>query len=120
MRSVTAVVGLELACLAVVAGCSASPDPRLVAAGRDAYLAEGCTACHGRERQGGSMGPDLRRVRRHWSAGELVDYLANPAVRRQQEPRLQRLSRQYATQMPAFATMGEERRRALAEFLVSR
>ncbi len=106
--------------LVVLAGCGASLDPKLVSAGRDAYLAEGCPACHGRQREGGSMGPDLRRVRRHWAADELADYLADPASHRQREARLQRLSRRYSAHMPAFATLPEERRAALAAYLLSR
>jgi len=117
---VTAFRSLLLAGAAILAGCAASPDSKLVSQGREVYVAEGCPACHGRERQGGSMGPDLRRVRRNWSVDELVDYLADPAVHRQREPRLQRLSRRYSAQMPAFAALPEARRRALAAYLSSR
>jgi len=120
MRSLTTLILIGSAFLAVLAGCATSPDPELVSEGREVYLAEGCAACHGRERQGGSMGPDLRRVRRHWSADELAKYLADPASHRQQQARLQRLSRRYAAQMPSFAALPEERRAALAAYLWSR
>lgn len=106
--------------LVVLAGCGASLDPKLVSAGRDAYLAEGCPACHGRQGEGGSMGPDLRRAGRHWNADGLSSYLADPTSHREREIRLQRLSRVYSAHMPAFATLPEDRRAALAAYLLSR
>lgn len=111
---------LTLAALFGMAGCGAALDPQLVTQGREAYLAEGCHACHGRQQEGTVMGPDLRKVSRHWQLEELTAYLADPASHRQRQARLERLSRRYSTQMPALATLPQERRLALATFLLSR
>ncbi|MEP0773357.1 MAG: cytochrome c [Acidobacteriota bacterium] len=111
---------LAVAVLLGLAGCGPALDPQLVAQGREAYVAEGCHACHGRHQGGTVMGPDLRKVSRHWKLEELTAYLADPASHRQQQARLERLSRRYSTQMPPLATLPEERRRALAAFLLSR
>lgn len=109
-----------LAAIFGFSGCGAALDPRLVTQGREAYVAEGCLACHGRQQEGTVMGPDLRKVSRHWQLEELTAYLADPASHRQQQGRLERLSRRYSTQMPPLATLPEDRRRALAAFLLSR
>lgn len=108
------------ACVLVLAACGASLDPAVVSQGREAYHAEGCPACHGRQREGGSMGPDVRRVRRHWSLEGLAAYLADPASHRQRKARLQRLNRLYSAHMPAFAGLPADRRTALAAYLLSR
>lgn len=66
------------------------------------------------------MGPDVRRVRRHWSLEGLAAYLADPASHRQREGRLQSLNRLYTAHMPAFAGLPADRRTALAAYLLSR
>lgn len=111
---------LALAALLGLAGCGPALDPQLVTRGREAYVAEGCHACHGRQQEGTAMGPDLRAVSRHWRLDELTAYLADPASHRQRQVRLERLSGRYSTQMPPLATLPEDRRRALAAFLLSR
>lgn len=64
----------------VLAGCGAALDAKPVHDARATYRAEGCLGCHGRQRSGASMGPDLRRVRRYWNSAELLEYLAAPAT----------------------------------------
>lgn len=100
--------------------CGVTLDPQLVEKGREAYQREGCAACHGRQGEGGPMGPDLRRLRRHWGVEELTAYLADPAGHRERDARLKRLGGSHGAHMPSFATLEAERRRALAAYLLSR
>jgi mono/diheme cytochrome c family protein len=119
-------------CLVIaVTACSGSPKPpeglnETQLAGWQAYVDLNCASCHGEAREGQRSGPALTGLSAHWTADELVGYLADPDASIKKISRLARIAGNYAVRMPGMSgkTPGyadkarEEKLRALAEYLL--
>ncbi len=86
-----------------------APDPKLVAAGEQAFKARNCLSCHKMSGKGGTLGPELTNEGTHqpdmnWQ----VEHLKNPA---KMTP---------GSSMPSFAHLKPDELNALAAYLISR
>ncbi len=72
-------------------------------AGWQAYVDLNCASCHGENREGKRSGPTLHGLVEHWSAEQLVSYLADPDAVVKANPRLAYKAEQYAIAMPAVS-----------------
>lgn len=108
-----------LAVTLLAAACVFSRDPG-GDEGERLFRLENCGICHGETGQGGPNGPTLRDLARHWTAERLVRFLADPDSFRTRDPRLEALSNAASNRMTPFAHLSEERRRRLAEYLLTR
>jgi len=103
-----AVVGM-CALVALSLGCGArqpTPPPGLdeaQLAGWRAYVDLNCASCHGESREGKRSGPPLNGLAEHWTAEQLVSYLADPDAVVRATPRLAYKAEQYAIAMPAVS-----------------
>lgn len=107
----------------VVLGCGESPEEQRRQAdvrriGSEIYAAESCGACHGADRRGGTSGPPLRKLARHWDEEGLISFLRNPPSRTSSDARLQELSRTYSAQMAGLPGASEDKLRTLARYLL--
>ena len=102
-------------CLA--AGCSPAADGADGVSGELLFRRQGCTQCHGTAGSGGSLGPPLLDVERHWTREELARYFADPRPFFDRKPHLGEISKRYASRMPAFST-AEDERLALADYVL--
>lgn len=92
------------------AGCAKSEGAKL-------YEAQGCSQCHGVNREGTEKGPPLESLRHLWSDESLETYLRNPQAFVQRDERLRALANRYQTVMPAFV-LADQSRKALVKFLL--
>ena len=105
---VPVVVGL-CALVALSLGCGPrqpTPPPGLTEAqltGWQAYVDLNCASCHGEGREGKRSGPPLKGLAEHWTAEQLVGYLADPDAVVKATPRLAYKAEQYAIAMPAVS-----------------
>jgi cytochrome c553 len=114
------VLGAAFALLVLACGSAGVPaeEAERVRRGRDVYSFEGCTSCHGRERQGTRSAPALAALRRHWSAAELTRYLRHPGAY-PRDRRLQRLAERFPAEMAGLPAAEAERLRDLVAYLLS-
>jgi mono/diheme cytochrome c family protein len=106
------VLALSCGSSAEVGGSPGAPPP--------AYVQAKCNACHGAEGGGGMLGPTLQGIAEHWTADELTEFIANPAPFVAERPRLREmLEIDYKMPMTANATLTEDERRALAEWVLA-
>jgi mono/diheme cytochrome c family protein len=95
-------------------------------AGWQAYVDLNCASCHGGNREGQRSGPALTGLADHWTADQLVDYLADPDAVVNATPRLAYKAEKYSIGMPSasakspgYATKARaEKLEALAEYLL--
>jgi mono/diheme cytochrome c family protein len=89
--------------------------------GAQLYASNICANCHGASLQGlPTLGPDLTGVKKHWkSAAELSKYFEDPREYALGDQRLREGLSKYTMKMPSYASMSEEDRLALAEWLLS-
>ena len=130
-RGVVGVLGLA-GIVGFSAGCGERapvPPPGLddaQLAGWRAYVDLKCASCHGEDREGKRSGPPLNGLAEHWSADQLVSYLADPEAVVKATPRLALKAERYAISMPAVSgkapgyadKANAETLRAIAEFML--
>ncbi|MGE5234830.1 MAG: c-type cytochrome [Acidobacteriota bacterium] len=111
--------------IAVAAGTLACAQPQArvsstgtASPGKQVYLADNCTGCHGSGRQGGTTGPPLWNLSGRWTEEALLRYLRDPYAYRQHDARLQQLYERFHVTMPAALTTSEMRLRELARYLL--
>ena len=92
----------------VALGCGGAPTPppglnEVQLAGWRAYVDLDCASCHGDAREGKRSGPPLEGLSEHWTAEELVHYLADPDAVVKANPSLAFKAEKYAIAMPAVS-----------------
>jgi mono/diheme cytochrome c family protein len=91
-----------------------------IAAGQALFDDWACAMCHGDNREGAEGGPPLRGLDAHWTVETLAEYISDPSVFVDEDPRLQKVSESYPdSEMPAFDVFPAEERRALAAYLLA-
>lgn len=131
LRSCGVVLGIG-GLVAITLGCGEGgpkPPPGLndtQLAGFRAYVDLNCASCHGEGREGKRSGPTLNGLAEHWTADQLVSYLADPEAVVEANPRLAYKAEKYAIAMPAVSGKAPGYRdkatpdtlRALAEYVL--
>jgi cytochrome c2 len=114
------VLGTAAVLAALACGRSGVPpgEAERVRRGREVYSFEGCTSCHGRERQGTRSAPALAALRRHWSADELTRYLRHPGAY-PKDRRMQRIAERFPAEMAGLPATDPGRLRDLVAYLLS-
>ena len=100
-----------------LASCSDAADAGPVD-GATLFNRNGCMACHGMNRQGGSLGPTLKGLAEHWSVEQLVAYLEDPKGYAAQDERLRVQGEAFRSPMPPYANLSVEERTTLAAWLL--
>jgi len=92
----------------------------MAAAGREAYEAESCGACHGATLGGSRTGPPLQGLASEFTEDELVSLLRDPARWVRDDARVARLAKRFPGRMSGLPAADEQRLRSLAAYLLSR
>ena len=128
----SAVVLAATICVVITQGCGERqliPPPGLnevQLAGWQAYADLNCASCHGEAREGKRSGPPLTGLADHWTADQLMNYLADPDAVVRANPRLAYKAEKYVIGMPKVSGKSPgysdkaqaERLRALAEYML--
>jgi cytochrome c2 len=72
------------------------------------YVSLGCAKCHGADREGMRSGPPLENLADRWQEATLIEYLREPKVFVESNPRLKYLDEQYPIAMPPYPKTPEE------------
>jgi mono/diheme cytochrome c family protein len=87
--------------------------------GKDLFVSNECTLCHGAEGIGKSAAPALRGLMQYWTKDELVKYFQDPAGVAKNIPRLAARRGNYPRMMPSFSDQPKSDLEKLAEYVLS-
>jgi len=108
----------------VFAGCrpewiGPKVDRAAVERGRLVWDAEECSACHGENGEGTTIGPSLSDVAEHWQDESLADFLKDPQGQLEDNPRLKELTSTYDVDMPGVRQADDDEVEDLVVFLLN-
>jgi cytochrome c553 len=115
-RCVSTLFAIAAIAVLFLAACGASgPEPGSPEA---LYVDTGCAKCHGPRGEGQRSGPPLDALSERWQQAELIEYLKDPKVFVESNPRLSYMVEQYPIAMLGYPDLPQEDLEKIAELLL--
>jgi mono/diheme cytochrome c family protein len=109
-----------LAVSSLVASCGGGANPAADALpGAALFQEKNCVVCHGAGGEGRATGPELRNVGKHFTREQLVEYLKNPTVYAEKDPRLAARMHDFPGMMPKYDYLEPTQLEQLADYVLA-
>ena len=99
--------------------CSFRTQPPAGADGATIYELQNCANCHGKDREGKSLGPALEGLAANWDEEGLARFFADPKPFLAEDARLEGLRKAYPAAMSKYDNLDLEQRTTLARWLLA-